>query len=102
MKGLEYGIDLLSGSKSMREHPFLMGLGKREVECKEKVNPIENDEIFPSQLEWCAPIVSARKKYGTLRFLEYYRRLKAMTVPNTYSIPRMNECLYSLGNAAVF
>jgi Reverse transcriptase (RNA-dependent DNA polymerase) len=31
-----------------------------------------------------------------------YRKLNAITIPDTYPLPRMDECIFSLGDAAVF
>jgi hypothetical protein len=42
------------------------------------------------------------KPDGSLRFCVYYRRLNAITVPDTYKLPRMDECIDSLGEAVVF
>jgi Reverse transcriptase (RNA-dependent DNA polymerase)/RNase H-like domain found in reverse transcriptase len=42
------------------------------------------------------------KSDGSLRFCVDYRRLNAITVPNTYPLPRMDECIASLGDAAIF
>lgn len=43
----------------------------------------------------------APKKDGTKRFCVDYRRLNALTVRDTYPIPRMDECIDSLGDAKV-
>jgi hypothetical protein len=42
------------------------------------------------------------KPDGSLRFCVDYRRLNAITVPETYPLPRMDECIDSLGEAVVF
>ena len=42
------------------------------------------------------------KKDGKLRFCVDYRRLNTMTVKDSYPLPRMDECIDSLGDASVF
>ena len=42
------------------------------------------------------------KPEGSLRFCIEYRRLNAMTVRDAYPIPRMDECIESLGDAVIF
>ena len=44
----------------------------------------------------------APKKDGRLRFCIDYRKMKLMTIKDSYPIPRMDECIYSLGIAFVF
>jgi hypothetical protein len=42
------------------------------------------------------------KPDGSLRFCVDYRKLNAITVSDTYPLPRINECIDSLGEAAIF
>ena len=58
--------------------------------------------IEPATCEWASPIVLVPKPDGSLRFCVDYRRLNAITVPDTYPLPRMDECIDSLGDAVVF
>eukprot|EP00171_Calliarthron_tuberculosum_P001458 IDg1458t1 len=47
-------------------------------------------------------MVLAPKADGSLRLCIDYRRLNAVTKRNSYPLPRMDDCLDSLGNARVF
>jgi hypothetical protein len=58
--------------------------------------------IEPATCEWDSPIVLVPKPDGSLRFFVDYRRLNAITVPDTYPLPRVDECIDSLGEAVVF
>ena len=58
--------------------------------------------IEPLNSDWAAPVLFAPKKDGRLRFCIDYRRLNEITVKDSYPIPRMDECIDSLGDAAVF
>ena len=42
------------------------------------------------------------KKDGTLRFCVDFRLLNALTIPDTYPLPRMEDCIDSLGEARLF
>ena len=44
----------------------------------------------------------APKKDGTLRFCVDFRRLNALTIPDTYPLPQMEDCIDSLGEARLF
>lgn len=55
----------------------------------------------PAKTEWAAPKVIAPKKSGSLRFWVDYK-LNAVVVRYFYLIPRINECIDSLGDALFF
>ena len=63
---------------------------------------LEAGVIEPSTSEWATPVVFAPKKDGTLRFCIDYRRLNAVTLRDSYPIPRMDECIDTLGDAKIF
>mgnify|MGYP003411260331 FL=1 len=58
--------------------------------------------IEPATSEWASPVVLITKKDGSVRFCVDYRKLNALTVKDTYPLPRMDECLDSLGDAFLF
>ena len=72
------------------------------MEKKEIDKMLEKGAIEPATTDWASPIVLAPKLDGSLRFCVDYRRLNAMTVRDSYLIPRMDECIKYLGTATVF
>lgn len=58
--------------------------------------------IDPARTKWAAPIMFNAKKDGSLRFWANYERLNAVTVCNSYRIPKMDECIDSLSDALIF
>ena len=58
--------------------------------------------IEPSSTEWVSAIVLAPKPDGSWRFCVDYCRLNDITVKDSYPLPRMDECLDSLGEAKYF
>eukprot|EP00171_Calliarthron_tuberculosum_P006680 IDg6680t1 len=63
---------------------------------------VEAGIIEPSNSEWTSPVGLAQKKDGRLRFYIDYRRLNAVTKRDSYPIPRIDDCIDSLGNAEIF
>ena len=74
----------------------------REHEKAEIDNMLKAGVIEPSSSEWASPIVFGPKKDGKLRFCVDYRKLNALTIRDSYHIPRMDECIDSLGDAGIF
>jgi len=63
---------------------------------------LEADVIEPTSSEWGFPVVLVPKKGGTLRFCVDYRLLDVVTKKDLYPLPRMDECIDSLGEATIF
>jgi len=58
--------------------------------------------IEPPDAEWSFRVLVVPNPGGHFRFCADYRRLNERTVKNVYPIPRMHDCLDSLGDATVF
>jgi hypothetical protein len=95
-------IEVTSGSKPVHCQPYRAGARARSSEKEEIDRMLAEQVIEPATCEWASPIVLVPKPDGSLRFCVFYRRLNAITVPDTYALPRMDECIDSLGDAVVF
>lgn len=60
------------------------------------------NDIKPSHTKWVSPVVFAPNMERSLRFCVEYRILNAITVRYSHTLPRMDECIDSLGDAQVF
>ena len=63
---------------------------------------LEAGAIHPSQSPWCNVVVLVQKKDGTLHFCLDFRHLNARTEKDSYSLPRIQEALESMGGSAHF
>ena len=95
-------IAVTPGSKPVHCQPYRAGSRARVAEKQEIDRMIEQKVIEPATCEWASPIVLVPKPDGSLRFCVDYRKLNSITIPDTYPLPRMDECIDSLGDAAVF
>ena len=69
---------------------------------KEVERMMEKGVIEDSNSPWASPVVLVRKKDGTLRYCIDYRKLNAVTVKDSYPLPRIDDSLDSLGKAKYF
>ena len=98
----EHPISLKPSSKLFRSQPYRSGPTAR-VEIQKAIDEMEAEGVISkSQSEWASPVVLVSKPDGSLRFCVDYRRLNAMTERDTYPIPRMDDCIDSLGEAKWF
>jgi transposase InsO family protein len=84
------------------QHPYRAGPAARQAEKIEVDRMLKQGVIEPSHAQWASPVVLIPKPDGSIRFCIDYRRLNALTVRDVYPLPRMDECLDSLGDAEYF
>ena len=82
----------------LRRMPFSV----REEVSRLVTNMQETGVIVPSKSCWSSPVVLACKKDGSHRFCVDYRSLNAVTKPNSYPLPRIDDLLDPLGHFEFF
>jgi len=102
IKATKHRIDLHAGARPVRFGPRRAGHTAREAETAEVKRHLEADVIEPTSSEWGPPVVLVSKKDGALRFCVDYRLLSVVTKKDSYPLPRMDECIDSLGEATIF
>jgi Reverse transcriptase (RNA-dependent DNA polymerase) len=95
-------IDLIPGQKPVHYQPYRAGPKSRALESAEIQRILKAEVIEPATSEWASRIVLVAKPDGSTRFCVDYRRLNAVTVRDSYPLPRMDECIESLGDAKIF
>ena len=98
----EHHIDIQPGARPQFSQPYRAGPYARQVIQNTADEMLAQDIIEPARSEWAAPVVLAPKPDGTHRFCVDYRRLNAVTIKDRYPLPRMEDCLDSLGDAQFF
>ena len=76
----------------MRRMPFVL----RQEVTRQLHAMQETGVIQPSKSPWESPVVLVRKRDGLHRFCVDDRRLNAVTKPDTYPVPRIEDLLDQL------
>ena len=74
---------------------------KEEVD-KQVTLMLDTGIVSCSNSPWSSPVVLVKKRDGVVRFCIDYRRLKAVTVKNSYPLPRIDDTLDELSGARYF
>ena len=103
------------GRTTMAEHSILTGdhppikqrprrtpIAFKGEEEKEIQDMLKRGIIRESSSPWASPIVLVKKKDNTTRFCIDYRKLNMITQKDSYPLPRIQDCLDSLGGAKFF
>jgi Reverse transcriptase (RNA-dependent DNA polymerase) len=82
--------------------PYRAVPASRELIDKEIQRMLDMKVIEPASRPWSAPIVLIPKPNGSIRFCVDYRKLNDVSVNDSYALPRIDDCLDSLGSAWYF
>ena len=99
IRATEHRIELKPGSKPVRLNPYRMGPRTRKLIKAQFDLMLKIEAAEPSQSEWASPVVLIPEPDGSPRFCIDYRQLNERTVRDSYSLPRMNDCLDFLQDA---
>lgn len=86
-------------ARPIKQHPYRVNTIKRTVMKKEVQYLLEKGLASPSVSSWSSPCLLVQKSDGTARFCTDYRRVNAVTVPDCFPMPRMEDCVDSVGSA---
>lgn len=96
---IEHDVDV-GNAAPIRQHPYRVNATKREVMRKEVSYLLENDMAKPSNSSWSSPCILVPKPDGTSRLCTDYRRVNTVTIPDSFPLPRIDDCIDRIGSAA--
>jgi len=86
----------------IRPQPYRTGPFKLQIIADQINKMLKLNVIAPSHRARASPVVIVPKKNGKARFYVDYLRLNNIKKKDAYPLPRMEDCLDSLGDAQVF
>jgi len=96
---IEHHIELQNNVKPVRCTPYRLSPDKSEALKKELAELLKLGIVENSDSPWASPIVMVPKSDGTLRLCTDFRKVNAITQPDPYPLPRVEDLLDRLGHA---
>ena len=85
------------GATSIKQHPYPVNPVKLQFLRKEVDYILGNGIIELSSSEWSSPCVLVPKSNEAYHFCTDYRKVNAVTKSDSYSIPRIEDCIDRIG-----
>lgn len=80
-----------------QQRPNHVSLEKQEFLEAEVKYLLNTGFAKPSYSSWASPCILVAKPERTYRFCTDYRKLNSITEPNSFLLPRMEDCIDSMG-----
>lgn len=95
---LKHDIDV-QNAKPIKQHPYRVNPTKRLLMKQDSEYLLQHGLAEPSQSPWSSPCLLEAKPDGSPRFITDFRKVNAVTVPYSYPLPRIEDCVDSIGTA---
>ncbi|XP_063847248.1 uncharacterized protein LOC135092563 [Scylla paramamosain] len=93
-----HDVKVLPGTFPIKQSPYRVNPRKREQMQKEVQYLLEQGLAIPSSSPWASPCLLVPKEDGQLRFCTDYRRVNAVTIPDAYPLPRVDDLIDEIQN----
>ena len=99
---VKHHIHLKPNALPVRRSPYLVG-GEKLQAMKEQIQQLQQQGwIEPAASPWGAPVLFVPKKEKVFRMCGDFRDLNALTVDDSFPLPRVEVMLHRAGGATVF
>lgn len=98
---VKHSIDT-GNTKPIKQPPRRLPLAYAEEERKIISQMEENGIIRKSRSPWASPLCLVLRKNGKIRPCVEYRKLNAVTNPDAFPLPRVQDCLDAVAGAKYF
>ncbi|XP_039894583.1 uncharacterized protein LOC120737796, partial [Simochromis diagramma] len=96
---IEHDIDV-GNAVPIKQHAYRVNMAKGEMMNTEVDYLLKHGLAIPSYSPWSSPCLVTPKSDGTPRFCTDFRKVNAVTVPDSFPLPRIEDCIDSVGSAA--
>lgn len=95
---LQHDINV-KDAKPIKQHPYRLNPVNRALMKRESDYLIKHGFAKPISSAWSSPCLLEAKSDGSPHFITDFRKVNAVTVPDSYPLPRMEDCVDNLGTA---
>lgn len=95
---IEHDIDV-GEMPPIRQHFYRVSPEKHKHLDAEVEYMLNNNIAVPSFLSWASPCLLVPKSDGTPRFCSDFRKANKVTKPDSFPLPRMEDCVDQMGAA---
>jgi hypothetical protein len=92
----------MPGAALVSKTPYRMSTPELEELQMQLEEHLKKGYIHPSVSPWGAPMLFAKKKYGTLILCIDFRQLNKVTIKKKYPLPRIDDLFDQLKNERIF
>ena len=96
---IEHDIELIGETKPIRQRFYRVSPEKKNFMDAEVQYLLDTNLAKPSNSSWTSPCLLVGKPDGTFRFCTDYRKLNTVTKPDSFPLPRMEDCIDLVGSA---
>ena len=96
---LQHDIDV-GDAKPIKQHPYRVNTVKRSVMKQEVAYLLEHHLAHQSSSPWSSPCLLVPKPDTKPRFCTDYRKANAVTIPDSFPMPRIDDCIDTIGSAS--
>jgi len=96
-KLLPHNIQLKENAKPIKQKCYRLSKNQAEALKGEIVKLVNNRLIEPSCSPWSSPVILVPKKNKKWRMCIDYRKLNNVTIKDAYSLPLIDDILFSIG-----
>ena len=95
---LSHDVDV-KNARPVKQHAYRVNSVKRALMKQEAEYLLRHGFARPSSSPWSSPCLVGIKPDGSPRFITDFRKVNGVTVPDSYPLPRMEDCVDNLGTA---